>query len=199
MFGNPIQTYAMNILAFFKINEISEDHIDKIRTYLKPITIKKGQNFCERGKNVDRLGILIDGLLVAKYENEYGDEFISRFYHISKNGIVSNHYSFLNKKAATETIQARVDSMMMVISRDDLNNLIDELPEIQKHIAKWAEISYVHAIQRIHDLQSLNAEQRIGKFVRENKELLTKVSKSDMASYLGMNRNRFSNLLKRIQ
>lgn len=184
-----------DVSALLKAHGIPVRFHEKINIHLKPLKVKKGDYFCVFGSSANKIGILIHGFLVAKYTNENGIEFISRFYHTSKNGIVSNHFSFVNDVPAIESIQAREDSELLIIHKGDLEKLLREMPELQEYITKFAEKSYLDAMERIHDLQSLSAEQRVRKFIKSNIVLLQIASKSDLASYLGMNRNRFSKLL----
>ena len=56
-------------------NGLAAENIEKIITVLKPLKIKKGNVFSEVGKRTDKLGILIDGLLVAKYEKDNSTDY----------------------------------------------------------------------------------------------------------------------------
>lgn len=168
---------------------------DLIRCYLKPLNVRKGDYFCLLGESADKIGFLVKGFLVATYINERGNNYTSRFYHPSKNRIVSNHFSFVNDVAATETIRARLDSELLVIHKEDLDRLLEEILDLRKYITRLAEYNYLEALNRIHDLQSLSAEQRVRKFVKSNKALLQIATKSDISSYLGMNRNLYNKFL----
>ena len=174
-------------------NGLAAENIEKIITVLKPLKIKKGNVFSEVGKRTDKLGILIDGLLVAKYEKDNStDEIISRFYYSPKNIIVASFESFYSDTKANETIEALEDSYLVVINKEDLYNLYKDVLEMNRIGRQLAEQSYILALQRIHQLQAMNVEERLEDFYRCHPELVNRVKVQHLCSYIGTNRNALS-------
>lgn len=187
-----------SIEDILKEYNISLDNFKGLSTRLRPLTLKKGDIFIEAGKKNEKIGILINGLLIASYISEKGKEEVSRFYYPAKNFIVSNHESFYYNKLSSETISAFADSQLFYITKKDLQEIYKDFPEFEKVARVLAEESYINAINRIHELQSLSGKERVEKFMKENKELLNIVNKQHIASYLGINRNDFSKYLSKI-
>lgn len=177
---------------------ISLETFKRMTKHLKPLILKKGEVFIQSGKRNSKIGILLNGLLTATYISEKGKEEVSRFYYTSKNFIISNHESFFYDKYSTETIKANEESQIYVIEKNELLNIYKTNSDFEKIGRVLAEESYISAINRIHELQSLTGKERVEKFVIHNKELLNKVNKQDIASYLGINRNDYSKYLSEV-
>lgn len=164
----------------------------------KPLILKKGESFLNYEEKIQKIGILINGLLYSTYLSENGIEWISRFFFPPNNFIVSNHRSFYQRKKSNEAIRAYEDSELIVIEREEFKHLLDSNRKFERTVRILAEESYIQAMERIHSFQSLNAEQRIRKFFDEHHELGQKLQRQHIASYLGIHRNILTRFLYKI-
>ena len=164
----------------------------------QPICMKKGESFIGYGEQNRKLGLLLDGLLYASYLSESGQEWISRFYYTPQNSIVSNHETFMAGTKSSESIRAYEDSRLIVIDRDEYEQLFELHPELEHMARVMAEESYVLALRRIHSLQSLTASQRVKQFLEEHSEIVSRVQRQHVASYLGIHRNIFTRILSKL-
>lgn len=185
----------LNLLKKYDLNY--SDFVD-FASYVEGRRVRKGDVFIRENERCNYLGILISGLMVAKYTSEKGDDIVSRFFYPHSNIIISNHESFYYDRNSTETIIALEESYIFSISKVNLKLLYEKFPQLECFGRKLAEESYIKAVERIHDLQSLKGKDRVRKFVETNKELLSKVNRQEIASYLGINRNDFSKYLSQI-
>jgi CRP-like cAMP-binding protein len=171
-------------------NGIATEHIEKISSVLQPMQLKKGDTFSQIGKRADKLGILIDGLLVAKYEmSNSAEEIISRFFYSPRNIIVASFESFYSGTKSNETIEAIEDSYLTTVTSEDLNRLYKQIPEMNKIGRLLAEQSYILALQRIHQLQAMSVEERLKDFYLCHPQLANRVKVQHLCSYIGTNRN----------
>jgi len=162
-------------------------------------TLNKNEVFIEENKQNNKIGLLFNGTMLATYISEKGNIEVSKIYSfINGNTIVSNHESYFFNKYSTETIIAIEQSNLIVIKKDDLNNLLIKFPSLQKIVLELAEKSYIKAMKRIRELQSLTAKERIFNYYSKYPELFNIVNKKDLASYLNINRNDFTKFLKEI-
>ena len=164
----------------------------------QPVLLKKGETFLDYGEPNRKLGILISGLLYASYTSESGQEWISRFYYIPDNGIVSSHETFMTGKDSTEVIRAYEESVLVCLDRSEYEELLEANPDLHRLVRIMAEESYVQALRRVHTLQSLTASQRVKMFVKEHSEIVSRVQRQHVASYLGIHRNIFTRILNKI-
>jgi len=172
--------------------------LDELKLRNKPVVLKKGGSFIDYGEKIKRIGILLSGLLYATYLSDAGIEWISRFFYPPNNFIVSNHEGFYFGRNSTEAIRAYEDSELIYIEKEEFKNLLDTNRRFERTVRILAEESYIHAMERVHSFQSLNAEQRIKKFFEENPDLGKKLQRQHIASYLGIHRNILTRFLYKI-
>lgn len=163
-----------------------------------PVFMKKGELFLEYGEPNQKLGILLNGLMYATYVAESGQEWISRFFYTPDNAIVSSHDSFLSGENSTESIRAYEDSELIFITKYEFDDTLKQNSALQELVRRMAEESYVNALKRVHMLQSLPASQRVKRFVKEHGDLVSRVQRQHVASYLGIHRNIFTRILNKI-
>ncbi len=184
-----LHLYKDSIYNLLKGFDVSEGEFEMIFNYLKPMVLKKGEYFCKAGKRSDLLGILVSGLLMASFDTDEGKINISRFYYVPENRIVSNFESFKKKVNSNENIIALEDSILIYLTAGELETLCTHTRSVNIIARHFAEESYISALSRIHDLQVLDNKQRILKFLSLRNDLLNRISKVNIASYLRVNRN----------
>jgi CRP-like cAMP-binding protein len=163
-----------------------------------PVSLKKGESFLDYGEANQKLGILLTGLMYATYVSENGQEWISRFFYTPDNAIVSSHDSFLSGENSIESIRAYEDSELIYVTKTDFEDLLKQDIRLQELVRRMAEESYINALKRVHMLQSLTASQRVRRFVKEHGDLVSRVQRQHIASYLGIHRNIFTRILNKI-
>jgi CRP-like cAMP-binding protein len=152
----------------------------------------------------NKIGILVSGLLYAYYFTEDGEQKVSRFFYIPKNdnelmstSVVTSFESFRHGINSNETITAIEKSKLYCISKNDLEKLYDEIPEMNYVGREIAEHGYIQTLQRVHSLQAVKNEQRFMKFFKEAPELFPRLKIQHITSYLAMNRNEYSKYMKK--
>ena len=178
--------------------QLTLDLIKSLDLKDKSVKLKKGEYFINYGEKTKKIVILTEGFLYASYLSDGGTEWISRFFFPPNNFIVSNHKGFYSRKNSTESIRAFEDSKLIYIDKDEFKTLLDNHPKFERTVRILAEESYIQAMERIHSFQSLNAEQRIRKFLREYPELAQKLQRQHIASYLGIHRNILTRILYKL-
>jgi len=190
------QTIENLISGYLKDFNLSSNELKIIISKLKPITVKKGDYFLNEGKICNQIGILYDGLLHAYYKDFNSEVQVSRFFFFPINVLVTSFDSFTHRAPSNESIQALEDSFLLTISHDDLDILYKNISSMNYIGRYFAELSYLQAMERVHNLQALNASQRIEKLYSEFPKLFNRISKKHLSSYLGINRNSITNFLK---
>lgn len=188
----------MNAYSLTTPDDLTLVQLKEFFSNREPIVLKKGESFLDYGQPNQKLGILLKGLLYASYVAENGQEWISRFFYTPTNAIISSHDSFLFGEKSTEAIRAYEDSELIYVTKTDFDQLLRQNPKLQYLVMKMAEESYVNALKRVHMLQSLSASQRVKRFVKEHGDLVSRVQRQHVASYLGIHRNIFTRILNSI-
>lgn len=190
-----MSTETNNLLTGYNqaLSQLHEFFVNK-----SPVKLKKGEIFLAYGDQSQKLGIVTDGLLYSSYVSENGQEWISNFFYPPNHAVISSHESFLLGKKSTESIRAYEDSTLIYITKTEYDTLTIQNPELDHLVRVIAEESYVHALKRVYDFQSLTASQRVKKFVSENGDLVSRVQRQHIASYLGIHRNIFTRVLHKL-
>ena len=160
--------------------------------------LKKGDHFLDYGDQSQKLGIVLDGLLYSCYLSETGQEWISNFFYPPDHAIITSHESFMLGSKSTESIRAYEDSTLIYITKSEYDALTEQDPRLEHMVRVLAEASYVQALKRVYAFQSLTAAQRVKKFITENGDLVSRVQRQHIASYLGIHRNIFTRVMHKI-
>lgn len=185
---------AIDVISnFLKQHHLSDEGIGEVLAHIESVEVKRGKAFSKRGSVCKQVGILIGGLLYASYQPLNGkDEKVSRFFYQPKNMVVTSFESYQREVPANESIIAIEDSYLMCIEKRYLEQLYQRNPQVNYLGRKMAEDSYIKALQRIHNLQALSNFERVKEFKGHHLDLYNRVKSSQLASYLGMSRNRFT-------
>ena len=163
-----------------------------------PCTLKKGETFIDYGDPSGKLGIVLDGLLYSSYISDNGKEWISNFFYPPNHAIITSHESFIRGKHSGEAIRAYEDSQLIFIYKNEFDRLVEKNPNLEHMVRVMAEESYVQTLKRVYSFQSLSAFQRVKRFISEHNDLVPKVQRQHIASYLGIHRNIFTRILNKL-
>jgi CRP-like cAMP-binding protein len=188
-------------MSAYSITSPDNMTLTQLKSYFSdqvPVLLKKGETFLAYDEPNQKLGILLNGLMYATYVAENGQEWISRFFYAPDNAIVSSHDSFLSGENSSEAIRAYEDSEIIYITKNEFDKMLESNNDLQALVLRMAEESYINALKRVHMLQSLTASQRVKRFVKEHGDLVSRVQRQHIASYLGIHRNIFTRILNKI-
>lgn len=177
---------------------LDKSAMDDLSNRLQPQTIKKQEPFIQEGMGADKVGLLISGLLVAKYCDDDGNIFTTKFYYERGHRIIADYQNFRSNKPAQESITAIEDSMLLTITKRDFDELTELHPGFAQLSKQLVEDNYLYALGRIRQLQTLSKQKIVSDFFEQHRELFQRAPRKDIASYLGMHRNMLSRALKQI-
>ena len=149
--------------------------------------------------------ILIDYHDVA---NEY--YFINkgciRIFSLNKDGQESSRYfafegnfvaalpSFIDQKPAEEFMQTIEKCELLNISRADFYNLVQTIPEFARIYTEILELGFIVAQKRIYGFQGFDALEKVQWIIKNQPQLLLRVSNKMVASYLGISPSTLSRI-----
>lgn len=173
---------------------VSLEELSKIRSFFKPVQLKKGDYYLKAGQKSDRLGFVQSGII-----REFllvGDKEVTKW--ISTKGyFVVDLSSFLFDKSARWNIQALTDCELFIIDSNSyrkIASVIPAWPELEKlFIARC----FTLLEERIVTHLSMTAEERYNQLFKFNKELFNQVPLQYLASMLGMTPETLSRLRKK--
>lgn len=179
------------IKTYFGVND---DDLNKISSYFKPVSLKKGEYFLKSGRSSNRIGFVQSGI-VREFVEIDGKE-ITKW--ISTKGyFVVDLSSFIFHQPARWSIQALYDTELFVINENDykqINQVVPGWVELEKlFIAKCFTVLENRILQHL----SMTAEERYHQLFNFNKELFNQVPLQYLASMLGMTPETLSRIRKK--
>ncbi|MDC8003863.1 Crp/Fnr family transcriptional regulator [Aureisphaera galaxeae] len=145
------------------------------------------------------IGYVYQGLLRKYYINEKGKKINTGF--ICEGGYATDYPSFLRQKPTKYYIECLEPSIIVNMSYDDLQEVYNRSKGNEMYGRLIAEQVLIRETDRVESLLFETAEERYLNFISNNKNIMNRISLTDLASFLGMERQSLSrirsNLAKR--
>lgn len=164
--------------AFVCIEFKKNDYVVKMGAVAKYIC------FVERG--LFQYYVLVDGEERTTYMN-------------IENSFLASVMSFVNQLPAKENIRAVTDGKLSMLSRQNLKQLVAEMPSFKDFYIALLEYTVCGIDSSRHDLIVLSGEERYAKMLREEPHLLQQIPLQYLASMLGVTPRHLSRIRKNIR
>lgn len=175
-----------------EIVALSDDEFEFIQAHFSQTELEKEQYIFRAGEKVDRLYFVLSGLLKLDYTDSNGKDHIMSF--ALEDWWVSDNVAFLTRKQASLSLQALEDTSLLALSFDDFQKLLANSIQMQGFFLTKANFGYIGAQNRILSLLSTSAKERYLQLLKQYPALSNRVSKTLLASYLGISRETLSRL-----
>ena len=136
------------------------------------------------------------GILRSFYIN---DNIIEHVLHFACEGWwIGDMYSYISEKPGNLFIEVLEDAEIVMLSKENHQELYQEIPKLERFFRILAENSLVSHQERLMDNLSLTAEERFEKFCSKYPTLIQKVPQKQIASYIGVTPEFFSKMKSRL-
>ena len=190
------KTYLNFLSELTLFKNMRANEIESVATHLKVKNYQKGEMFSFDVNNRPRLYISFTGQFKLTKINERGDEMILRV--INQGEVVSpmhfSHYYDVSAEFITDTT-------LLYFSEETINNLVKENLTFAKNIINMLAENVQSLMVTAEVWRLKNTKERLGWFLASvNNSNLGKlpISKSLLASYLGMTPESLSRALKKL-
>ncbi len=123
------------------------------------------------------------------------DNIIEHVLHFACEGWwIGDMYSYISKKPGNLFIEVMEESEIIIISKENHQQLYHEIPKLERFFRILAENSLVAHQERLMDNLSLSAEERFEKFCSKYPTLIQKIPQKQIASYIGVTPEFFSKM-----
>lgn len=170
-------------LEFLK-KRISITHHKKKVTYLNPNTVQRS------------IGFIHKGLIRTYYINESGKDVTLAFN--KENDYVTDYLAFIKQVNTIYYFECLEDCVLVNLPFTAIQEGYKKYKIFEKYGRLIAEKVLEIRIKRVDSFLFLNAEQRYLQFIRENPELLNRVSVTHLSSYLGAERQSLTRIRKKL-
>lgn len=173
---------------------VTNDDLEKICSFFKLITLKKGDFFLKTGRYSDRLGFVQSGII---REFLFVDDKEVTKWISTKGYFVVDLSSFIFSQPARWNFQALTDCEIYVIDNKNYEQIGQILPNWTNLEKLFIAKCFTVLEDRIVTHISMTAKERYLQLFNFNKELINQVPLQYLASMLGMTPETLSRLRKK--
>ena len=156
---------------------------------------KKGQYLLQEGEVCKYSAFILKGSMRQFSVDVKGIEHIIHFG--IENWWVGDRESLTMLTPSKYNIDAIEDTEALLITSEDLQQLGDKLPTIEKMINTMNQRNFIASQKRIHDALSLTAEERYLELLKNHPDFLQRFPQTMLASYLGITAETFIRIRKK--
>ncbi|WP_069660999.1 Crp/Fnr family transcriptional regulator [Arcticibacter eurypsychrophilus] len=179
-----------------KITDLDEEQLVAVISCFKPLAVKKHEILLEPGVIADRLFFINKGCLRLYYDTEEHST-ATRFMAFEYTFLTSI-VSFISREPSKEYIQTVEKSELLVISHHDFFNLRGTIPSWDKMYIYILEYGLTVITSRLSSLLTQNATERYRDLLKNNPELIQRLSNANLAAYLNISPETLSRLKSQV-
>jgi CRP-like cAMP-binding protein len=175
-----------------KITPLTDAEYNYIESFFTPKKLRKHQVLMQEGDAVMHDYFVLDGCLKASHTDELGKEYILQF--AVADWWITDYAAYFKQLPATIRIEALEDCNLLSLPLLNREKLCADMHKMEHFFRKKSSAGYVALQQRILSLLNSNAKQRYEEFIQLYPQLLQRLSKTLIASYVGVSRETLSRL-----
>lgn len=103
-----------------------------------------------------------------------------------ENTVVARVESLFSGQPSRKAIQAMEETTLIAIPSNQLTEIYDDYPELERLFRKIFEQAHVKTINRLESIQFHSAEERYQNLLKEEPQLIQRIPLKYIASYLGI-------------
>ena len=186
--------YYMNELRkhIEELISLSDAEFVSVSSYFTMKQYKKDEFLIRQQEKVPYTYFVVSGLLKLIYTDASGKEHILSF--AMEDWWETDYLAFNSGTMATMSLICLENTKVLCLTLQDYKALCAAFPKMEHFFLQKAVNGHIASQQRILSLLSSNAAERYAKLLKRYPSLLQRVSKSQLAAYLGVSRETLSRL-----
>jgi CRP-like cAMP-binding protein len=183
--------FFQKIRTYHNISEKAELAWTKI---LHQRTYKKGEYFITEGQYPKEVAFVVKGLFSQNYLSDTGDVVIKYFF--SELRLAASVSAMLSNTPSQYTVVAIENSSVLVYDFFEFKNLVLAHNDIAAFYIKYIEVHWIIEKEPLEiSLRHYDAKTKYGEFVQKFPQLIKRLKKHHIASYLGITPTQLSRIL----
>lgn len=179
---------------FELLQKITSEDKNIISQNLEYRTVKEGEILLEEGKIANEIFFVCKGVLKIATISAKGNEVIHFFF--SEDQFCTILKSFTENTITTDRIQAACDAEVIVLQKNKLLSLYNSLPYFENMLDTIFQQALLNKVELRNFYLGADATSRYQKFIVRQSNIASRVSQTDIASYLGIAKQSLSRIKK---
>ena len=175
-----------------KIVYLTDAEFDLVLSYFTQHSYKKNDYLVQANRSAPHDHFVVKGLLKSFYVDADGKNHILQF--AMEDWWISDPQAYHTRTEAKLYIDCLEDTDVFYISKDKRDQLCTKVQKMEHFFLEKTTSGYIALQRRILSLMSQRAEERYLQFVALYPQLLERVPKTLIASYLGISRETLSRM-----
>lgn len=197
-----IENYINEIKQLPIFQKLNDKELNKILINSRVSIFKKGQNIFLQDDNSLYLHFILHGAVKTFITNEDGEDAVLQI--IDENSFIND----FSEKKYRSNAKAIKNSTILSLSLLQLNESLNEFPQLTLNFLKELSAKYKTAVNHIGNLKLEDAKRKVGQFLLElsfknnnqkNDNFDLKFDKASIASYLGIRSETLSRILQKLK
>lgn len=189
--NNMLEQFCSHLDLFY---EISSEDKNNIGQYLEYRSVKEGEILIEENKIANEIFFVCNGVLKIASISDKGNEVIHFFF--GENHFCTILKSFTENIVSQDIVQAACDTEIIVLERSKLESLIKDLPYFKPMLDTIFQQALLNKVELRNFYLGTDATSRYQKFIERQPNIASRVSQTDIASYLGIAKQSLSRIKK---
>ncbi|TDO73198.1 CRP-like cAMP-binding protein [Flavobacterium chryseum] len=184
----PLFNYLENL------QKITSEDKNSIAQNIEYRTVREGEILFEEGKAATEIFFVCKGVLKIASITEKGNEVIHFFF--SENQFCTILKSFTENTISKDRIEAACDAEVIIFQKSKLLTLYDSLPYFEDMLDNIFQQALLNKVELRNAYLGEDATARYQKFMVRQSNIASRVSQTDIASYLGIAKQSLSRIKK---
>lgn len=172
--------------------QLTRDEIAGITASFTTTRLKRNQVLEQEGKVCKHLYFVNEGC-VRLYEIDDKGRDITGFFAL-EDSLITAFTSFITQKPSRDFLTAYEPAEVEVIPRETFLRLTQQYGEFKKRYDQLIEFALIHSQMRIYSFLGMEGLDKLKWVMEHEPKLLTRISGTAVASYLGMTNSTLSKL-----
>lgn len=176
--------------------KLTDQDRERIQSFFRHKRLKKRQYLLQEGDICKRLSFVSKGAVKSYTVDEKGNEHINL---IGWEGWwISDFESFICGSEAILNIDAIEDTELLLISREDYERMMIEVPVMERYFRILYQNSLVTKDRRLISSNTYTAEEKYRQLIASYPFIIKRIPQSLIASYLGLTPETVSRVKKKL-
>jgi len=192
---NPIDIYIQSMKIMCP--SIDDTHLVSFKLSLEIKNFKKGEHVFQVNQRHESVLFITSGLVRAFYINEKGEE--KNAWFVKEYEFITDYPSFLQSCSSNYAFQCLENTTAVQLPKKAILEAYQNFTSIDNYGRKIAEEVVKMMQMRIESLLFFSATDRYIDFLKNESDLASRISLSQLASYLGIERQTLTRIRKELR